>query len=35
LAEVWGCPGCNHRQLQPRRDGLAGADPGMCSWCNP
>jgi hypothetical protein len=35
LAEVWGCPGCNHRQLQPRRDGLVGADPGQCSWCNP
>ena len=33
--EVWGCPGCGHRQQRPRRDGLRAADPGQCPWCNP
>ena len=33
--EIWGCKACGHRQLHPRRDGLAAADPGQCPWCNP
>lgn len=34
-AELWGCPSCAHRDRRRRRDGLAAADPGQCSWCNP
>lgn len=35
LEELWGCPGCRHRQRLPRRDGLLAADPGQCQHCNP
>jgi len=35
LSELWGCQQCGARREQPRRDGLLGADPGQCPWCNP
>jgi hypothetical protein len=34
-SELWGCQACGHRQLRPRRDGLAAADPAQCPCCNP
>lgn len=34
-AEIHGCVRCDHRQEQPRRDGLRQADPGQCPFCNP
>lgn len=34
-AEIWGCGACGHQLEQPRRDGVAAADPGQCPWCNP
>jgi len=34
-AEIHGCVRCDHRQEQPRRDGLREADPGQCPFCNP
>ncbi len=33
--ELHGCPRCDHRASQPRRDGLRQADPGQCLHCNP
>jgi len=32
-----GCarPGCDHREAQPRDDGLTRADPWHCPFCNP
>ncbi|MEX0588279.1 MAG: DUF6671 family protein [Cyanobium sp.] len=33
--EIWGCVACGHQVERPRRDGLSGADPGHCPWCNP
>jgi len=35
LSELWGCQQCGARREKPRRDGLLGADPGQCPWCNP
>jgi hypothetical protein len=33
--EIWACPQCRERRLQPRADGLVSADPGQCQGCNP
>lgn len=33
--EEFGCVACDHRTLQPRRDGRTAADPAHCPYCNP
>ncbi|MDE2077693.1 MAG: hypothetical protein KGI91_11570 [Burkholderiales bacterium] len=33
-AEVWQCPGCQHRVVEPRQD-RRFADPQHCARCNP
>ncbi|SHF87634.1 hypothetical protein SAMN05444339_1184 [Loktanella atrilutea] len=35
VGEIWSCTVCSHLSHQPRRDGLAEADPGQCERCNP
>ena len=33
--EVFSCTACAHREERPRRDGLVGAPPERCPYCNP
>lgn len=33
--EIYGCPRCQLRHVQPRSDGRKHADAENCSWCNP
>jgi hypothetical protein len=33
--EVWGCIGCDYKELKKRPDGLLQANPSYCNFCNP
>lgn len=35
VSEIMACAACDHREEQPRSDGLTAADPGQCPLCNP